>query len=142
MDGGATVTVSRASRVSDHVHRVKQRDLSWSPPTGASDWSTHKSRDHQTASDWSRRGREQRSADWSMSQTEPCDWSLPGAGGLAESSGHCQSFEVKVVLLSSPCPNPAQPKPSQTQWGGSNKTFEIFSNLMMEISIMFLFLYF
>ena len=64
---------------------------------------------------------EQRSADWSMSQTEPCDWSLPGAGGLAESSGHCQPFEVKVVLLSSPSPNPAQPQPSQTQVPISSK---------------------
>ena len=86
MDGGATVTVSRASRVSDHVHRVKQRDLSWSPPAGdwaltprASDWSSHKSRDHQSAaSDWSRRGREQR-ADWSAASLSP-PWSVSGSG--------------------------------------------------------------
>ena len=37
---------------------------------------------------------EQRSSDWSMCQMEACDWSLPGAGGRAESSGHCQPLDV------------------------------------------------
>jgi len=89
MDGGATVTVSRASRVSDHVHRVKQRDLSWSPPTGASDWSTHKSRDHQTASDWSRR--EQRSADWSAAASLSPPWSSGSEEDWAVTSSSSES---------------------------------------------------